>query len=418
MTPSRSAALPPGASPAVPAAPLASSQPVPSPSVPAASAPAVIRATDGRVRPLEAGDLERSAVLFLRAFRRGRRAPSQRAVEEVAAYMRRIYLEGPYCDAGTGTLVQVDGQGDIRGFLGILKTRYRLDDEELSAGIISTLMAADGAHDGMAAPQMLRALNQSAFDMILTDSANRLSLPFARPLKYQLMPLNCLQWMRVFKPAALLLYKARERWPLPPAPLFAPVTHLVDRAAARALRPRQRHAVPPRWREETIDAAGFAAVLPGFVEAYRLRPAWPATELGWLLDQAAQKRAGGDLAFRLVHGGTGTAPIGCYAFYGRRGGPAAVLQLLARPGQWGTVLESLAASAEAMGCIAVHGPANAAMMPDLCAYRGLLFFYGGGTMVRSRREEVLRAVREDKALIGGLAGDRWTRLGTDPFGEG
>jgi hypothetical protein len=37
-------------------------------------------------------------------------------------------------------------------------------------------------------------------------------------------------------------------------------------------------------------------------------------------------------------------------------------------------------------------------------------------MVRSVNKDVIQAVRDNRALIGGLAGDRWTRLGTDEFG--
>ncbi|AEH88563.1 hypothetical protein Mesop_4129 [Mesorhizobium opportunistum WSM2075] len=40
-----------------------------------------------------------------------------------------------------------------------------------------------------------------------------------------------------------------------------------------------------------------------------------------------------------------------------------------------------------------------------------------GAMVRSRIAEVTEAVRSGDIFIGGLMGDRWTRLGSDDFGH-
>jgi hypothetical protein len=98
--------------------------------------PALFGSSEGRVRQLEARDLEQVACLFLRTFRRDGRARAQRVVDDVASYMRRLYLEGPYSGAGTGALAQVDGGGYLSGFLSILKSRYLLEGQQLSASVI------------------------------------------------------------------------------------------------------------------------------------------------------------------------------------------------------------------------------------------------------------------------------------------
>ncbi len=120
-------------------------EPIDAPATMIETAPAApARIGPDRVRPVERGDLERVARLFLNVFRGG--AEGGNAVEDAAAYMERLYLEGPYCEQGPHGFVQIDGHGDIGGFLGILKTRYRIGGDALSAGILSTLMAARGLH--------------------------------------------------------------------------------------------------------------------------------------------------------------------------------------------------------------------------------------------------------------------------------
>ncbi|SFI49299.1 hypothetical protein SAMN05216304_1021000 [Bosea sp. OK403] len=372
---------------------------------------------NGLVRPLESRDLEQVATLFLKTFRRKRKASqAQSAIEEAAGYMRQLYLEGPGSEGGAGSLVRVDAQGDIVGFLGILKNSYTLDGQALSAGVISTLMAADEHVAGPVGPQLVRALNQSPFDLVFADSANRASLALSRPLKYELLPLNCLEWACVFRPSALLVHKMQQKWPLTPAAILAPMAHVADFAAGRVLRSRRKRSAPGRWQDEAIDAAAFAEIAPTFLDAFRLRPVWARPELDWLLGQAAQRRNSGPLNFRVVRDGS-DAPIGCYAFYAEKHGVARVLQVLARDGRWGAVIDCLRQTTEEMGCIGVHGAAQPSMMPHLYAHPGLFFYYAGGTMVRSANKDVIQAVRDNRALIGGLAGDRWTRLGTDEFGS-
>jgi hypothetical protein len=69
-----------------------------------------------------------------------------------------------------------------------------------------------------------------------------------------------------------------------------------------------------------------------------------------------------------------------------------------------------------MGCIGAHGAMRKEMMPHVYLIRGMFFYYAAATMVHSNRADVLSAVEDGAAFIGGFAGDRWTRLATDEFG--
>ncbi|TJV03563.1 MAG: hypothetical protein E5Y12_15960 [Mesorhizobium sp.] len=379
------------------------------------ASPSVLDSQHGSVRPLAAEDLERVAALFLAKFRR-RRHLRDRAVAETAEYMREIYLDPAGQSGASNALVQINPQGDLGGFLGVLKARYELNGTTLKAAIIGPLMADPGTDHGSAGPQLLRALHQGEFDLYLTDSANRVSLAFARPMKYQLLPVHCLGWTCIFRPAAMAAAMLHRRWPGLPRLVLDPGARAFDALAKRRfgspIQPSSSH----RVHHEPMDAAQFAERLPGLLSDYALRPSWEDGELPRLLALAAEKRADGPLHFGGTYDETGKI-LGCHAFYGQAGDIANLLQIQASGSHWGATLDGLVAAAWDFGCVGIAGQTQSRFMPQLFGYRNVFFRYAGGTMVRSRIAEVTEAVRSGDIFIGGLMGDRWTRLSSDDFGH-
>lgn len=380
------------------------------------AAPSVLETRHGSVRPLAAEDLESVAALFLAKFRQRRRHLLDRAIAETAEYMREIYLDPAGQPGESNALVQINPQGRLGGFLGVLKARYELNGTALNAAIIGPLMSDPGTDHGSAGPQLLRALNQGKFDVQLTDSANRTSLAFARPMKYQLLPVHCLGWTCVFRPAAMAAAALHRKWPGLPRLATDPCARAFDVLA----KGRFEHPVPlsssHRVHREPIDAAQFAERLPTLLSDYSLRPSWKDGELTRLLALAAEKRADGPLHFGGTYDETGKM-LGCYAFYGQAGGIANLLQIQASGSHWGATLDGLIAAAWDMGCAGITGQTQGRFMPQLFGYKNVFFRYAGGTMVRSRMAEVTEAVRSGDIFIGGLMGDRWTRLSSDDFGR-
>ena len=65
--------------------------------------------------------------------------------------------------------------------------------------------------------------------------------------------------------------------------------------------------------------------------------------------------------------GRGKAPVGCYLYYGRPGGIAWVLQILALPEATDAVVANLLNHAEAHGSVAVHGRTQPHLLDTLLA---------------------------------------------------
>ncbi|BCG80280.1 hypothetical protein MesoLj113b_38220 [Mesorhizobium sp. 113-3-3] len=330
--------------------------------------------------------------------------------------MRKIYLDPAGQPGASNALVQINPQGDLGGFLGVLKARYELNGAVLNAAIIGPLMADTGTDHGSAGPQLLRAVHQGEFDLHLTDSANRVSLAFARPMKYQLLPVHCLGWTRIFRPAAVASAAMRARWPGLPRFALDPCARAFDAFARKRFEPPVEHSSSHRIHRQPMDAAQFAERLPTLLSDYALRPRWQDGELPRLLALAAEKRADGPLHFGGTFDEAGKM-LGCYAFYGQAGGIANLLQIQSSGPHWGATLDGLIADAWTMGCAGIIGQTQSRFMPQLFSYKNVFFRYAGGTMVRSRIPEVAQAVRSGDIFIGGLVGDRWTRLSSDDFGR-
>jgi hypothetical protein len=376
----------------------------------------VARSSGNIVRPLEEGDLEGVARLFLSRFRGKRASSDEQARAEVANYMRQIYFEGPGCEAGAASLVQISARGEIGAFIGIIRTTYLLDGKPLAAGMKGAFMAAPEAENSFAAIELLRELHRRPLDLIFTDSANRSSLLLCRALKYKVMSPESLEWAFVFEPAALIFHRVRQRWPLAAPRILQPLAGAADFAAKRVLRKHLKRGGLTGWSDVAIEASTFVELAPKFLDDFRLRPEWSFRELEWLTTQAGQRRSAGPLHFRLVRDPSDN-PVGCYAFYGEKGGVARVVHAAATNKAWEGVIGQILDTAESMGCIGVHGTMRKGMMPHVYAIRGMFFYYAAATLAYSNRNDVLSAVENGEAFVGGFAGDRWTRLGTDEFGR-
>src|ERR1043166_5477244 len=146
-------------------------------------------------------------------------------------------------------------------------------------------------------------------------------------------------------------------------------------------------------------------LIPELASAYEVRPAWDAATLRWMLAHAADKNRHGPMVRRLGRGRDGRL-LGCSIYYGRRGGVAWVLQLLARADAIGGVLDNLLADAFARGCVGVRGRSQARLL-DALQRRHCLFFHRSATVVHSHDAELVAAVPTGEALVTGLAGGAW-----------
>jgi hypothetical protein len=359
-----------------------------------------------QVRACTPDDMAAVARLFQRTFRNARRA----APASLASYLRELYFEHPWRDPALASKVFV-ADGAMHGFIGILPLRLAFRGRTLRAAVASSLMVDNPQANPLAGARLFRAYLAGPQDVSLSDSANPVSRGMWDRLGGKSAPSESMEWVRPFRPCATALALGADF--VPPLRFARPVASLGDAVAGLLHRDLMR--VPPAdgAREAEASDEDLVRLIPELAAAYEVRPAWDPTVLRWMLAHAADKNRHGPMVRRIVRGKDGGL-LGCYIYYGRRGGVAWVLQLLARPDAIGPVLDNLLASALARGCVGVRGRSQARLL-DALQRRQCMFFHRSATVVHSHDADLIAAVRGGEALVTGLAGDAWTRVIGDTF---
>ena len=362
------------------------------------------------IRPLRPDDVVAVAALFQMIFRE----PSVAAPASLADYLRWLYLEMPGNDPEITPLVHIDAAGGVTGFMGVNALRMRHGDRTVRAAICGSLMVRDREADPMAGARLMRAFLAGPQDLSLSETASEISARMWTGLRGIALPQYSLDWVRLIRPAAFAVEVAKSR--VRAARLLSPLARGLDHFAVGRLKPDHLHwtAVPKGGLVHDnicaveIDAAAFAALVEPLTAQFALRPDWADGQLDAILADAALKPDYGKLIFARVDA-RGGRPIGAFACYLKPGRVAQALQVLARPGQAGMVIDCLIGEAARRGAVALRGRTQPALL-DAMLGRRISFTHVASTVVHSRDVELVRACRDGELFFNGVAGENWSRL--------
>jgi hypothetical protein len=362
------------------------------------------------VRPLEAQDIPAVADMFQRMLRRKPVPPPA----GLAHYMRGFYLDAPRYGDDIHSLVHLDGAGRVSGFIGVHVMPMTFNGRRLRAAICGSLMASDRGQDPLAGARLMKAFLDGPQDLSVSETANEIATQLWVRLRGEVLTPYSLDWVRIIRPARFALHPVAHRFG--PARLLAPLADAADHVLRRRIvQGRMRwSALSSRGTGQKgleareIDAARFVRLLEPLTGQYPLRPDWAACGLDRMLADAREKPDLGDLVFMSVSTVSGKE-VGAFAYYAKRGGIGRVLQVLARPGQAGPVLDCLVDDAAARGLSGLRGRTQPALMEAMLARR-FAFLPVASTVAHSRDSEILRAMTGSRAFLNGLAGEQWSRL--------
>jgi hypothetical protein len=366
-----------------------------------------------KLRELHFEDLEAVARLFLRTFR-PKLAATAPPPASLIAYLDELFLRHKLADAASPSLVAYGDVPDLMGFIGVLPLRMTIRDRPIRAAICTTLMVRDPDRNPMVAAQLMRRVINGTQDLTLGDTAIHGAQAMWERLGGRSLPLYSLGWTRVLRPAAYLLDRLGLR-AAGLATLIDPISERLWRSVSGAGERPSLDVEPQDVRITTRDAdpAHLAEVMPILEKPMALRPDWSGGTLEWILAQALRREIDGPLVMKVVQGTDGT-PIGAYLYYGMPGRTANVLHIATTSRGVEATLGSLLSDAHRKGMAAVKGGAQPALMSEL--FRHQCFFrYRGATVYHSRDPQVLEAIVQGNAVIGGLVGERWTKLDADSF---
>ena len=266
-------------------------------------------------------------------------------------FLARTLVDSAWADSDLPSLVAVDGEGDILGFIGAQVRRLQFDGRELRGVCCGHLTVAADRGAGHAGALLLRRLLSGAQDLTWTDSPTDGVIHMWRTFGGHLdHPRSC-DWMLVLRPlrwtGGVLATMARRSPMREAMPVAAvPVQASGGRFVARAFPP-----CPPGVEGEEATPAAIVEELPALTRGLRLRVDYDAAYLAQLLEEVDATM--GSLVRRLVRR-DGRA-IGWYCYLSRPGGASRVLHLCAPESELEAVVSELTEHARARGSAVLTG---------------------------------------------------------------
>lgn len=362
------------------------------------------------IRALEVGDLQAVAGMFQRVLRKDRTEASASLVE----YMKRFYLDGPGGSGDLRSLVHVNDAGRVSGFVGVHTLPMTFSGRQLRAAACSSLMVEDHERDPMAGARLLKAFLDGPQDISFSETANDISVKLWTRLRGVVLPQYSLDWVRVMRPSTFMVSLLANRTWL--ARILNPFAHALDRFYCKRMKHGERRwsgvaadgAGHGAFRTSEIDSDAFAKLVEPFTAHFALRPQWTEGQLDHILTDAEQKPDLGELVYVSVASPTGTN-VGAFAYYARPDRIGRVLQILALPGQVGSVIDCLIDHAAARRVCGLRGRTQPALLEAMLGRR-IAFVPVASTVVHSRDPALMDAMKNAQVFLNGLAGEQWSQL--------
>jgi hypothetical protein len=351
------------------------------------------------LRPLERGDLEQVAALFLRVVRPG----GGESVEQTATYFERTTLDHPWADPELPSLVFADDRGAIAGFVGSYVLRMRFDGRPIRAACPGNLVADPEARGFPPGALLLREHLDGPQDVTFVDTLGDPSRRMWQGLGGEVAFLGAINWVRVFRPFGLgherFLGRGGGRMARLALPLSAGLDALGRRLSRGALR-----SPAPRATSATLEPASMVAELPRLTAQIRLHPDYDEPYLHWLFEELSRPRRRGTLVRRIVP--DGSRILGWYVYYLKPGGISPVLQIMGREQEIGSVVDHLFHDADARGAAALEGRMEPRLLQPLADRRCVLRYAGAGGVLTSDRD-ILEAVLSRRSIFTRMDSEYW-----------
>jgi GNAT superfamily N-acetyltransferase len=317
-----------------------------------------------------------------------------------AEFFEDLLCDQPWADARVPSLVAVDGDGGIIGFVAAHARRLRIGGRDVSAACCSHL-AVDERHRSTGAGAMLVSRFMAGpQDVGFSDTAIDVVARMWRAAGGLQDPVRSLAWMRVLRPAA---WAARvvagrlgsERLDAGLAP-FHPLP--LDRGRTRA------DEAVPGLEVELLTPALAVEVADGPLSSLTLRAPYDEAWLGWLFGRLEAQHGADRVVRRLVRR-RGRA-IGWYVYVRRPSGAGAVLQVAAQGRDVDAVVAALFAGAREDRVVALTGRLEPHLVEPLRRHRCAVGF-DARAVVHTNDAEVLTALQTPSSLLSRLDGEWW-----------
>ncbi len=344
------------------------------------------------IRPLERSDLPAVASLI------AARLPAWTQGE---SFLAGTLIDQRWAAPELPSLVAVDGDGAIVGFIGAQVRRMRLDDRMLQGVCCSHLVVADDPRVGPAGALLLRRMLSGVQDLTWTDTATGGVARMWRSFGGHIDHTRSFDWMLVLRPArwarALLTARVRRRVPLRQlAPARAVPLHAMGSRSA----PHSFQSLPADVRGEDTTAGAIAESFGDLTRDLRLCVDYDEASLDQLF--ALIESVVEPPVRRLVR--RGEVAIGWYAYLSRPGGASRVLHVCGRDSEMEAVFGELVHDARERGGAVLVGRYEPHLRMSL-SRRSAVLGFARCPLIHSRELEVSALLATGSSLLTDFDGE-------------
>lgn len=357
----------------------------------------------GGVRPMTRDDIPAVAAMFEAVFARGR------PTGHLPAYIETVFFGSPHYSEEHGSVVYDDGRTGVSSAVLSLPMPFSIHGETVMARLVCAFMSDGSKASVLGAARIARSLWQSQVEMCFSDSSSPTSANHCTTSGGIVLPVESLEWRRVFLPLSAAALNARHGRPRGFLPAVAPL-RLLDRlvlAWKPSIRPRPAAGCSAR----AAPLSAFLDCAGSMTERFAVRPVWSQADFDWLTRTAALNTGLGRLQCRVVEKAGQT--LGAFLFFGRPGQTACVMNVLCDEGYEFDVVGQMFACLAEEGYALASGIAQPFTINAVMRQRQLTFKHRGYFCLSTRRGDLVEAARKGDIYIGGLASESWSRLVTD-----
>jgi len=355
------------------------------------------------VRPFVEDDLPQVADLWWKVFRHAKSA----APPSVHTYFRELYVNSPWIDSTTPSLVYEDKSQRIVGFLGGIRRKMSLCGQPIRISCGGNFVVHPDARTTMAGLHLLKTYMAGDQELSLTDSANDVSRNLLERLGFRTIMAFSMSWARALRPAHYAVHAASSMTgPVLSTTLsFAakPFCSIVDGMAARLTSSPFRLTPSPLHAAE-LDVETLLQCLAESRTGYSLWPEYDVPTLTWLL--TFMEKMHPQLNLRKVLLRDDQERIrGWYVYYVKPGGVAQAAQIGGERKFTKEVLDHLFYDAWKHGAIAIHGVARSDLIPAYWEKKCFFTCRSGWMLAHSRSPELVELLDRGDASFSRLDGE-------------
>ncbi|QND50830.1 GNAT family N-acetyltransferase [Phyllobacterium sp. 628] len=360
------------------------------------------------IRPMNVEDIPQVGRLFYKIFRK----KSVDSPNTFNDYFKELFFSSPLYQPQHGSYVHEADNGRISSAISAIPMQYMVDGTPMTARLLCAFMT-DPDVSCRGAFELALTMRPRHQDLCFTDSASPVSANHFTVVGGKLLPLNGLDWCRIFRPARYFSQSAAKK-----SALFRYIARLLlDRPIDSVMRrtvPALRVPAASGMHDEDMSQELFVSTAPEFLNAYSVHPVWSQPELDWIVRMARLNTGLGSFHIRSVWDQNAEL-CGCFVYFADPGSIAQVLNIFAAKGKEHAVIGQMMVHLEQTGFAAALGHVQPRQLDALSRHRAMFYKHRAHVCVSARHSTITSAIDRNDIFIGGLAGESWSRLVSDFF---